>query len=115
LNIGTGSNTCTVSSAGWIGTYPGSLSGGMCARSAEIRTERRSKKMGKIVVKGDWNQRDVRIHSMGLNRTDAAKMLLAAFISITETLDDDIKKATFLAALSCCRDEVYSPKIEVIK
>lgn len=87
----------------------------MCVRSAEIRTERRSKKMGKIVVKGDWNQRDVRIHSMGLNRADAAKMLLAAFISITETLDDDIKKATFLAALDCCRDEVYSPKIEVIK
>lgn len=71
--------------------------------------------MGKIVVKGDWNQHDVRIHSMGLNRADAAKILLAAFISITETLDDDIKKATFLAALSCCRDEVYSPKIEVIK
>ena len=38
--------------------------------------------MGKIVVKGDWNQRDVRIHSMGLNRADAAKMLLAAFISM---------------------------------
>lgn len=75
----------------------------------------KSRKMGKIVVKGDWNQHDVRIHSTGLNRADAAKMLLAAFISITETLDDDIKKATFLAALSCCRDEVYSPKIEVIK
>jgi len=52
---------------------------------------------------------------MGLNRADAAKMLLAAFISITETLDDDIKKATFLAASDCCMDEVYSPKIEVIK
>ena len=39
--------------------------------------------MGKIVVKGDWNQRDVRIHSMGLNRADAAKMLLAAFISLS--------------------------------
>ena len=72
--------------------------------------------MGKIVVNGDWNQHDVRIHSsMGLNRADAANMLLAAFISITETLDDDIKKATFLAASELCRDEVYSPKIEVIK
>lgn len=105
----------SASNAGWIGTCPGSLQGGMCVRSAEIKTERKIRKMGKIVVKGDWNQRDVRIHSMGLNRADAAKMLLAAFISITETLDDDIKKATFLAALSCCRDEVYSPKIEVIK
>lgn len=105
----------SASNAGWIGTCPGSLQGGMCVRSAEIKTERKIRKMGKIVVKGDWNQRDVRIHSMGLNRADAAKMLLAAFISITETLDDDIKKATFLAALSCCRYEVYSPKIEVIK
>lgn len=42
MNIGTGSNTCTVSSAGWIGTYPGSLSGGMCVRSAETKTERSS-------------------------------------------------------------------------
>lgn len=71
--------------------------------------------MGKIVVNGDWNQQDIRIHSMGFNRADAAKILLTAFISITETLDDDIKKATFLTALELCRDEVYSPKIEGIK
>lgn len=71
--------------------------------------------MEEVVIKFDLDQHDIRVYSMGLNRADAAKMLLAAFISITETLDDDIKKATFLAALSCCRDEVYSPKIEVIK
>lgn len=71
--------------------------------------------MGKIVIKFDLDQHDIRVYSMGLNRADAAKMLLAAFISITETLDDDIKKATFRTALELCRDEVYSPKIEVIK
>lgn len=42
MNIGTGTNTPSASNAGWIGTYPGSLAGGMCARSAETKTERSS-------------------------------------------------------------------------
>ena len=40
MSIGTGTNTCTASNADWIGTYPGSLLGGMCVRFAEIKTER---------------------------------------------------------------------------
>lgn len=71
--------------------------------------------MEEIVIKFDLEQHDIRVYSPYLDEADAAKILLAAFISITETLDDDIKKATFLAALECCRDEVYRPKIEVIK
>lgn len=42
MNIGTDTNTPPASNAGWIGTYPGSLSGGMCVRSAETKTERSS-------------------------------------------------------------------------
>lgn len=71
--------------------------------------------MEEIVIKFDLEQHDIRVYSPYLDEADAAKILLAAFISTTETLDDDIKKATFLAALELCRDEVYSPKIEVIK
>jgi len=71
--------------------------------------------MEEVVIKFDLDQHDIRVYSPYLDEEDAAKILLAAFISITETLDDDIKKATFLAALELCRDEVYSPKIEVIK
>ncbi len=72
--------------------------------------------MGEIVVKFDLNKHDIRVYSTGIGKADtAAMMLLTAFISITETLDDDIKKAMFLAALECCKSEVYSPKIEVIK
>lgn len=71
--------------------------------------------MEEIVIKLDMDQHDIRVYLPYLEEADAAEILLAAFISITETLDDDIKKATFLAALELCRDEVYSPKIEVIK
>lgn len=71
--------------------------------------------MEEVVIKFDLDQHDIRVYSPYLDEADAAKILLAAFISITETLDDDIKKATFRAALELCRDEVYSPKIEVIK
>lgn len=71
--------------------------------------------MEEIVIKFDLEQHDIRVYSPYLDEADAAKILLAAFISTTETLDDDIKKATFLAASELCRDEVYSPKIEVIK
>lgn len=71
--------------------------------------------MEEIVIKFDLEQHDIRVYSPYLEEADAAKILLAAFISVTETLDDDIKKATFLAALELCRDEAYSQKIEVIK
>lgn len=52
LNIGTGSNTCTVSSAGWIGTYPGSLSGGMCAPVCRNKSRKEKQKDGKNRCKG---------------------------------------------------------------
>lgn len=42
MNIGTDTNTPSASNADWTGTYPGSLSGGMCVRSAETKTERSS-------------------------------------------------------------------------
>lgn len=42
MSIGTDTNTPSASNAGWIGTYPGSLQGGMCVRSAETKTGRSS-------------------------------------------------------------------------
>lgn len=71
--------------------------------------------MEEVVIKFDLEQHDIRVYSPYLDEADAAKILLAAFIDVTRTLDDVTKKATFRAALELCRDEAYSPKIEVIK
>lgn len=71
--------------------------------------------MEEIVIKFDPEQHDIRVYSSYLDEEDAVKILLAAFISVAEELDDVTKKATFLAAVELCRDEAYSPKIEVIK
>lgn len=71
--------------------------------------------MEEIVIKFDLEQHDIRVYSPYLDEEDAVKILLAAFIRVTEELDEVTKKATFLAASECCRDELYSPKIEVIK
>lgn len=70
--------------------------------------------MKEIVIKFDLEQHDIRVYSPYLDEEDAAKILLAAFISVTEELDEVTKKATFRAAVELCIDEAYSP-IEVIK
>ena len=72
-----------VSNAGWNGMYHGSLSGGMCARSAETKTERKIRKMGKIVIKTARKSNVSKVKVRGFKRLDAAKMALYAFIGIT--------------------------------
>lgn len=71
--------------------------------------------MGKIVIKTIKNGNAAKIEIRNFEEIDAAKILLAAFISVTRTLDYVTKTATFRAALELCRDEAYGPKIEVTK
>lgn len=66
--------------------------------------------MKEIVIKFDLEQHDIRVYSPYLEEADAAKILLAAFISITETLDDDIKKSHVSGCIGMLQGRVVQPK-----
>jgi hypothetical protein len=98
LKSGTDTNTPSASNAGWIGTYPGSLQGGMCVRSAGVKTERKIKKMGKIVIKTNQNGDTANIEVRDFEEIDAAIMTICAFVKIVSGLNRESKKSAMYAA-----------------
>ena len=92
------------SNAGWTGTYPGSLSGGMCVRSVGVKTGRKIRKMGKIVIKTTRKSNVSNVKVRGFEKFDAAKIALCAFIWIMSGLNREDKNLILCAAATIIQD-----------
>jgi hypothetical protein len=100
----TGTNTPSASNAGWIGTYPGSFPDGIHARSAETKTERKIRKMGKIVIKTTRKSNVSKVKVRGFKEFDAAKIAFCTFIGIMSGLNQEDKNLILCAAATIIQD-----------